>query len=105
MFIDQLSNHDLLVQLVQGLCSKIGSFLHGSVGKRVASFGSGALSFSFGLVALGAAELKLELMIDIDWKKGPDLPRGFQDSDGGIIDDTLISVGGFCSGQNNLPEK
>lgn len=37
-------------------------------------------------------------MLQIDWKPGTDLPQGFQDSDGGFIDDWLITVGGFCSG-------
>jgi N-acetylneuraminic acid mutarotase len=37
-------------------------------------------------------------MLSITWKKGPNLPQGFQDSDGGIINNTLITVGGFCQG-------
>ncbi len=37
-------------------------------------------------------------MLKIQWRRGPDLPQGFQDSDGGFIGRHLISVGGFCSG-------
>ena len=41
----------------------------------------------------------LPRMIEIAWSKGPSLPQGFQDSDGGIISNTLVTVGGFCQGQ------
>jgi hypothetical protein len=41
---------------------------------------------------------KLKQMLRITWRRGPDLPQGLQDSDGGIIGGQLISVGGFCSG-------
>lgn len=41
----------------------------------------------------------LPKILAITWKKGPDLPQGFQDSSGGILDNMLITVGGFCSGQ------
>lgn len=37
-------------------------------------------------------------MLRIEWSLGPNLPQGFQDSDGGVLGDTLITVGGFCSG-------
>lgn len=37
-------------------------------------------------------------MLEIQWVRGTSLPQGFQDSDGGIIADALITVGGFCSG-------
>lgn len=47
----------------------------------------------------------LRPMLSIAWKKGPDLPQGFQDSDGGIVGSTLVTVGGFCSGQKNVPGK
>ena len=40
-------------------------------------------------------------MLHIDWKRGPNLPQGFQDSDGGILSGQLITVGGFCSGGLN----
>jgi len=44
-------------------------------------------------------------LLSIAWKKGPNLPQGFQDSEGGIVRNTLITVGGFCSGQANVPGK
>jgi len=37
-------------------------------------------------------------MLRIDWTRGPNLPQGMQDSDGGFLGDTLITAGGFCSG-------
>jgi N-acetylneuraminic acid mutarotase len=40
----------------------------------------------------------LKPMVKITWTRGPNLPQGYQDSDGGFIGNTLISVGGFCSG-------
>ncbi|MFN0195357.1 MAG: Kelch repeat-containing protein [Planctomycetaceae bacterium] len=45
-----------------------------------------------------APQTQLEPMLKIDWSLGPDLPQGFQDSDGGFIGETLITAGGFCSG-------
>ncbi|MCK5527996.1 MAG: hypothetical protein KAJ05_12660 [Candidatus Latescibacteria bacterium] len=33
-------------------------------------------------------------MLNITWKKGPDLPQGLQDSSGGILNNTLITSGG-----------
>ena len=42
----------------------------------------------------------LRKMLDIKWTRGPNLPQGFQDSDGGIINNTLVTVGGFCQGTN-----
>ena len=48
----------------------------------------------------------LQPMLKIDWKKGPSLPQGFQDSDGGIIDNMLITVCGFCGGgKTGVPGK
>ena len=47
----------------------------------------------------------LQQMLSIDWKKGPDLPQGFQDSDGGILNGTLVTAGGFCQGQTDVPGK
>jgi N-acetylneuraminic acid mutarotase len=44
-------------------------------------------------------------MLRITWKKGPDLPQGLQDNGAGIIGKALISVGGFCSGQKDVPGK
>lgn len=40
----------------------------------------------------------LPQLLKIEWQLGADLPQGFQDSDGGVIHDQLITVGGFCSG-------
>ena len=40
----------------------------------------------------------LPRMLNITWKKGPDLPQGLQDSSGGILNNTLITSGGFCQG-------
>ena len=37
-------------------------------------------------------------MLRIDWRRGPDLPQGFQDSDGGFLGTQLVTVGGFCGG-------
>lgn len=47
----------------------------------------------------------LKRMLSIEWRKGPNLPHGFQDSDGGIVEGILISVGGFCSGQAGIRGK
>src|SRR4051812_12953416 len=41
---------------------------------------------------------QLAPMLKIAWSRGPNLPQGFQDSDGGFIGDTLVTAGGFCSG-------
>ncbi|MBL8851643.1 MAG: hypothetical protein JNG89_18310 [Planctomycetaceae bacterium] len=49
-----------------------------------------------------ARQATLQKMLSIDWSLGVDLPQGFQDSDGGVLDGKLITVGGFCSG--GLPE-
>jgi N-acetylneuraminic acid mutarotase len=38
-------------------------------------------------------------MLKIDWRRGPDLPQGLQDSDGGFIGSHLVTVAGFCSGR------
>ncbi len=47
----------------------------------------------------------LPRLLEITWKRGPNLPQGFQDSQGDIIDGHLISVGGFCSGETGVPGK
>ena len=49
--------------------------------------------------------MPLPLMLDITWRRGPSFPQGLQDSKGGIIDGRLISVGGFCSGEQGVPGK
>ena len=43
-------------------------------------------------------------LFTITWRKGPNLPQGLQDSDGGIIDGILITVCGFCGGEK-APDK
>src|SRR5438067_2348965 len=40
----------------------------------------------------------LRPMLKITWARGPNLPQGFQDSDGGFLGTQLITVGGFCGG-------
>lgn len=40
----------------------------------------------------------LPRMLAITWERGPDLPRGFQDSCGGIVGRTLVTCCGFCQG-------
>jgi hypothetical protein len=47
----------------------------------------------------------LKQLLSISWQRGPSLPRGFQDSKGGVLGGTLVSVGGFCSGRNMVPGK
>lgn len=41
---------------------------------------------------------ELRPLLKIHWTRGPNLPQGFQDSDGGFLGTTLITCGGFCSG-------
>ncbi len=48
---------------------------------------------------LPAPSSSLPQMLKIVWQKGPDLPQGFQDSSGGIVDHFLVTVAGFCTGQ------
>lgn len=52
-----------------------------------------------------AAAEPLPVLLNIAWQRGPNLPHGFQDSDGGIVDGTLVTACGFCSGQNNVAGK
>jgi hypothetical protein len=47
----------------------------------------------------------LAQMLSIDWKKGPDLPQGFQDSCGGVIGHTLVTACGFCQGKQQIASK
>ncbi len=46
-------------------------------------------------------EAELATMLHITWSRGPDLPQGFQDSNGGVYKNRLISIGGFCAGHDN----
>ena len=48
--------------------------------------------------ALTAPQPKVPRLLSIEWSRGPDLPQGFQDSDGGMVGNRLVTVGGFCSG-------
>ena len=45
-------------------------------------------------------EDSLKAMLSIDWKRGPNLPQGFQDSDGGVVAGTLVTACGFCQGSS-----
>src|SRR5258707_383932 len=75
--------------------------------------GWSAIPLALLTVATGSAGLargqarpdRLDTMLTITWRRGPDLPQGFQDSDGGVVAETLVSVGGFCSGQSGVPGK
>lgn len=40
----------------------------------------------------------LKPLLSIEWSRGPNLPQGFQDSDGGFLGTTLVTACGFCSG-------
>jgi len=44
-------------------------------------------------------QARLEHMLTIRWRRGANLPQGFQDSDGGFVGTTLVTTCGFCSGQ------
>jgi len=48
------------------------------------------------------ASTRIPQILRIEWNRGPNLPQGFQDSDGGVLGTKLITVAGFCSG--GLPE-
>ena len=50
-----------------------------------------------------ASQPELPLWLEIDWKLGPDLPQAFQDSDGGIIDNVLVTTCGYCDSQETAP--
>src|SRR5215831_9204924 len=52
---------------------------------------------------LAGAELELPLWVEIDWKLGPDLPEAFQDSDGGIINNVLVTTCGYCDSRDTAP--
>jgi N-acetylneuraminic acid mutarotase len=48
-----------------------------------------------------APQPELAPMLRITWSRGPNLPQGFQDSDGGFLGTQLITVGGFCQGADD----
>ncbi len=50
-------------------------------------------------------QASLQQMLSIDWKKGPSLPQGIQGPATGIVNDILISAGGFCGGEARVPGK
>lgn len=43
----------------------------------------------------------LPRMFEIKWSAAPPMPQGMQDNDGGIIDNYLVMVGGFCHGPSD----
>ncbi|MFH0796342.1 MAG: discoidin domain-containing protein [Candidatus Omnitrophota bacterium] len=43
---------------------------------------------------------KTEKMLEIGYRRGPDLPQGFQDSAGGFLGNRLITACGFCGGKD-----
>jgi N-acetylneuraminic acid mutarotase len=52
---------------------------------------------------VSAVEPEIPLWLEIDWKLGPDLPQAFQDSDGGIINDVLVTTCGYCDSRDTAP--
>lgn len=46
-------------------------------------------------------ESDLKLLLSITWSRGPDLPQGLQDSNGGVLGDMLVTACGFCAGRDN----
>jgi hypothetical protein len=43
----------------------------------------------------------LKTMLTITWSRGPNVPQGFQDSNGGVLGHVLVTACGFCAGHNN----
>ncbi len=48
---------------------------------------------------------ELKPMLGITWSRGPNLPQGFQDSDGGVVGHTLVTACGFCQGKQQIASK
>jgi N-acetylneuraminic acid mutarotase len=48
---------------------------------------------------------ELKPMLSIRWSRGPNLPQGFQDSDGGVVGHTLVTACGFCQGKQQIASK
>ena len=46
-------------------------------------------------------EQTLKSLLEITWSRGPNLPQGFQDSNGGVVGGWLVTTCGFCAGHNN----
>src|SRR5438874_9523486 len=53
--------------------------------------------------AAARAQEPLPHVLDISWRRGPDLPQAFQDSDGGIVDSTLITTCGYSDSGQTIP--
>ncbi len=78
--------------------------------RRFSMGGYRAVAYLVGLVCLLSAvacmaehvtpepQSTVPKMLRIEWERYPNLPQGFQDSDGGFIGSRLITVGGFCQG-------
>ncbi len=49
------------------------------------------------------ADSTLPHWIDIQWKRGPDLPQAFQDSGGGVVGDVLVTTCGYCDSRDTAP--
>lgn len=47
------------------------------------------------------AQKDLPVMLKIEWSAGKHMPQGMQDNHVNIIDNWLVSVGGFCQGGDN----
>ncbi len=60
---------------------------------------------AFATIASAQPAVELPLILQITWHKGPNLPQGFQDSDGGMVGGHLVTVGGFCQGRRDVPGK
>jgi N-acetylneuraminic acid mutarotase len=50
-----------------------------------------------------AQDIDLPKMLNIEWTRGPDLPQAFQDSDGGIVEDMLITTCGYSDSGETIP--
>ena len=62
------------------------------------AFGVAVFAFGEDNPCAPQPQSSLRQMLSIDWKKGPNLPQGFQDASGGVIGHTLITACGFCQG-------
>jgi N-acetylneuraminic acid mutarotase len=51
------------------------------------------------------SQTELKPMLGIQWSRGPNLPQGFQDSDGGVVGHTLVTACGFCQGKQQIAAK
>jgi hypothetical protein len=49
------------------------------------------------------ADETLPHWLDIAWRRGPDLPQPFQDSDGGIVDRLLVTTCGYSESTDTVP--